>query len=58
VLIDLGHTPESARQELKRLAALDSGQVHDAAEAILRSMSRAPNNGDRDDVASGGGRRG
>jgi hypothetical protein len=58
VLIDLGHTPESGRQELNRLAVLDSGQFHDAAEAILRSVTRPPNNGDQDDVASGGGRRG
>jgi hypothetical protein len=53
VLIDRGHTPEAARQELNRLAALDSGQLHHAADAILRSTTRPPNNGDPDDVASG-----
>ncbi|MDP9094783.1 MAG: hypothetical protein M3N95_18055 [Actinomycetota bacterium] len=35
VLIARGHTPESARTELHRLADSDSGNLHDAARAVL-----------------------
>ena len=40
VLIDRGHTPESAREELHRLAALDHGDTHAAAEALLLAARR------------------
>lgn len=40
VLIGRGHTPETADEELKRLAARDGGNLHTAAEAITRSTTR------------------
>lgn len=42
VLIDRGHTPESARDELHRLAALDHGNLHVAAQTLVLSASSKP----------------
>ena len=42
VLIDRGHTPESARRELHRLAAMDHGDTHAAAEAVILSAQGRP----------------
>lgn len=39
VLIERGHTPESAREELSRLADLDGGHLHRAAESIIHSST-------------------
>ncbi|MDT4951025.1 MAG: hypothetical protein QOJ37_3620 [Pseudonocardiales bacterium] len=39
VLIGRGHTPETARDELHRLASLDHGDLHAAAEQIILSAS-------------------
>ena len=40
VLIGRGHTIESARAELGRLAALEDGSVHDAAATVLAATTR------------------
>lgn len=42
VLIGRGHTPESAREELHRLAALDHDDLPAAAERLIRSTRRRP----------------
>ncbi len=39
VLIERGHTPESAYQELRRRADLDGGDVPAAAEQLLRGIT-------------------
>jgi hypothetical protein len=39
VLIGRGHTPESGRAELRRLAALDSGNLHHAAAMVLAAAA-------------------
>jgi hypothetical protein len=41
-LIELGHTPESARAELRRHADLDSGDMPAAAQRILDGLRRPP----------------
>jgi hypothetical protein len=41
-LIELGHTPESARVELRRSAAMDSGNMPAAAQRILDGLHRPP----------------
>jgi hypothetical protein len=38
VLLGRGHTIESAHDELRRLAALDSGNLHHAAAAVLAAI--------------------
>jgi hypothetical protein len=47
VLIEQGHTPESARTELRRVAGLDSGDVPGAAQRILDGVRRPPLSNDR-----------
>ena len=42
VLIARGHTAESARDELRRLADLDGGHLRDAASTVLMSVKRGP----------------
>ncbi len=42
VLIGHGYTPESARDELHRLAALGNGNLHAAAEALLSGADKTP----------------
>lgn len=42
ILIGRGYTPESARNELHRLAAMDHGNLRSTAEAIIRSARSAP----------------
>lgn len=42
VLIDRGSTPESARDELHRLAALDHGDLRTAAVALIVDVARGP----------------
>jgi hypothetical protein len=42
VLIGGGHTLESARHELDRLASLDSDDLHRAAQAVLASVLAPP----------------
>jgi hypothetical protein len=39
ILISRGHTPETARLELHRLANLDGGHLHKAADAVLMSLT-------------------
>lgn len=46
VLIERGRTPESAREELERLAALDSGNLLHVVEQVLHSTVRRPANDD------------
>jgi hypothetical protein len=41
-LIELGHTPESARAQLRRHADLDSGDMPAAAQRILDGLRRPP----------------
>ncbi|PZS32474.1 MAG: hypothetical protein DLM58_09735 [Pseudonocardiales bacterium] len=41
-LIERGHTPESARAELRRHAEADSGDIPAAAQRILNALSRPP----------------
>lgn len=41
VLIDGGHTRESAREELHSLASMDDGDLHHAARAILDALTAA-----------------
>jgi hypothetical protein len=41
-LIESGHTPESARAELRRHADLDSGDMPAAAQRVLDSLRRPP----------------
>jgi hypothetical protein len=38
VLIDRGHTPESADQELRRLAATNGRTLHATASAVIRGI--------------------
>ena len=45
VLIDRGHTPDSAREELDRLAAVGNHAVPVAAEQLLASLPRRPPDG-------------
>jgi hypothetical protein len=40
ILIARGHTPDTARQELQRLANLDGGHLVKAAEAVALSLTR------------------
>jgi hypothetical protein len=42
VLIGRGHTPEAARHELHRLAALDHGDLRAAADSVVRSARAEP----------------
>lgn len=42
VLIAGGRTPEGAWAELRRLAELDGGRLHNAADAVLRSLTAGP----------------
>lgn len=42
ILIARGNTPETARRELDRLANLDGGHLHKAADAILLSLTARP----------------
>jgi hypothetical protein len=42
VLIGGGHTPETARDELHRLAAIDHGDLRAAAEQIISTAGRDP----------------
>lgn len=46
VLIGRGHIPESAREELHRLAAHDHGNLRAAAEFLLRGAGALPEPGD------------
>lgn len=42
VLIDRGHTPETARDEVHRLAGLDHGDLRAAADQIIRTAGTRP----------------
>ena len=42
ILIGRGHTPESASNELQRLASLDHGDLHAAVHALLREARSRP----------------
>jgi hypothetical protein len=42
VLIGRGHTPDSGRQELHRLAALDHGDLHASAQQIVVQTGNGP----------------
>lgn len=42
ILIDRGHTPETAREELRRLAAADHGDLRTAANTLIRNTSATP----------------
>ena len=49
VLLERGHTPESARHELHRLAGLDHRTVHAAATELVHRAGRRPSDtADRD----------
>jgi hypothetical protein len=55
VLVTRGHTPETARAELHRLAQLDSGVMLHAANAVLASIQLPPAPGQ---LSDGPGRHG
>lgn len=42
ILIGRGNTPEAARAELQRLAALDHGSLRAAADTLIRSVADRP----------------